>query len=224
MENVRYQRQSAEFPGSATNAADHRDLFGQLLCHFVAVLQHSEHFVLCTFGTFQVFARSTVLHILRIPSNVKIRASQFDATTFHLGNCSCSTYVMGLFDFIFVFPSSCFSVVAGQIPLMLFPIVTSRLLVPLQGRRERSYTYSLCSQFSYLSQFCLEFIIRLYGVPTLTSVGSIILTFRNIEAMVGHPNSRAYTLTVDRSQMLCICYSNIVLPLVNRRTLFWIDF
>lgn len=51
MENVRYQRQSAEFPGSATNAADHRDLYGQLLCHFVAVLSHSD-FGLWTFGTF----------------------------------------------------------------------------------------------------------------------------------------------------------------------------
>lgn len=51
MENVRYQRQSAELPGSATNAADHRDLYGQLLCHFVAVLSHSD-FGLWTFGTF----------------------------------------------------------------------------------------------------------------------------------------------------------------------------
>jgi hypothetical protein len=34
--------------------------------------------------------------------HLKIRASQFDATTFHLGNCSARDYVMGLFCFVFI--------------------------------------------------------------------------------------------------------------------------
>lgn len=54
-------------------------------------------FGLWTFWSLVPSISSTFLAFL------KIRASQFDATTFHLGNCSARDYVMGLFCFVFIF-------------------------------------------------------------------------------------------------------------------------